>query len=63
METINLNNNQADCIKSQSLITGTRYNNICNGQKTFIPYGSLELLVLGLCVFIIGVFMLALYNE
>lgn len=44
METIKLENNQADCIKQQNMITGTNYINICTGTDQFIGYGNGDVL-------------------
>lgn len=42
MENINLN--QSQCIKERYQFTGVTYVNVCNDTKTFVNYGSLDVL-------------------
>lgn len=45
MNDIKLENNQSVCIQKQNQITGTTYINVCNGDITFVRYGSGDLLL------------------
>ncbi len=38
-KTINFNNNQSECIKDYQKIGVTVYQNICNGERTEVPWG------------------------
>lgn len=40
---MNLNLNQAECLKEQLNFTGKTIINVCNGEQTFIPWGSLQI--------------------
>lgn len=46
-QTLNLNHNSAECIKSAARLTGTFYQNICNGQTSFVPYGVWDYVIGG----------------
>ncbi len=56
MEKLTLENNQSICIQKQNMITGTNFMNICNGEKTFVPYGNGDWLMVGLTILIVVIF-------
>lgn len=64
-QTINLNHNAAECIKSAARLTETFYQNICTGASYTVPYGGVDyilgsLLILALVAFILFLIGVAL---
>lgn len=58
-QTINLNHNAAECIKTISRFGSTTYNNICSGSSVTLDWGSVDW---AMCIFLVifGVSFLAL---
>jgi len=58
--TVNLNHNAAECIKSASSFGYTTFTNICNGTTTRVDWGALDWFLTLAGVSLIGAFALTL---
>ena len=47
MASVTLNQNIAECLRSTSHIGGTTVRNICSGVDTYVPWGSMDWVVVG----------------
>lgn len=58
----NLNLNTSECIKVIKNFGHSIYTNICNGQSSTLPWGTMDWIILGLFVLVFFVFSVLTYK-